>query len=84
MTLKQLEAEMAKHRAGYIAYQAHRATARQHEAEGKPGKARSERKLQEAHRPAYTAYKRAYGQVLALRKQSRPRPSAHPHPRAGR
>jgi hypothetical protein len=48
---KRLQAEMDKHRAGYVAYQVARAAGTD----------------REAHRPAYTAYKRAYSALLKLR-----------------
>lgn len=60
---------MATHRGGYAAYQKHRRYAGKYEADGMPRQARAERKAQEANRPAYTAYRRAYAKWLALRKQ---------------
>jgi hypothetical protein len=47
-----LEATMAQHKAGYVKYQA----------------ARAKGTNRERYRPAYTAYKRAYAQLLALRR----------------
>lgn len=61
-TKAQLEAEMKKHLAGYKAYQVHRAEARK----GTAGAAEQ----QEKERPHYTAYKRAYTALLALKKAS--------------
>jgi hypothetical protein len=50
-----LEAEMQQQRAGYDAYV----------------KARTQGKPRERHRPAYTAYKRAYRQLLHVRHEAR-------------
>lgn len=57
MSIEQAQAEMEKHRAGYNEYQKERA------AGNKEG--------QEKHRPAYTAFKRAYGDLLAQRGPTR-------------
>lgn len=59
------ERAMAKHRDGYKAYQIARVRARLPNAHI----AAKAAKEQERHRAAYSAYKRAYTQLLRLRKE---------------
>ena len=67
MSATECEREMKRHRTGYQAYQAARALTRSAKTARDRKAAAAE---QEQHRPAYTAYKRAYARSLALRKEA--------------
>jgi hypothetical protein len=63
--MAQLQATMATHRAGYLAYAAAREQLKVHGEDGD----NVARAVRDENHPAYTAYKRAYRQLLQLRKE---------------